>query len=269
MLSLKKKKEKRNLKITRSGKQFSSGVLVAIVLTGRVTRVSSIMRESLCHNAQWLRAMHITFVVAFAFLPLLSSLPSLHPFFLPLFLPVVVLNSDSSSFSCSSCSCGHTIPIPTRAGVLTSLCTARLPLSRPRIKAPKSSPAAQHALIRRSLSISNIAFVPHVHRTISRRVLSALSPYVRRPSLWHLVDIVRAHPPRSILLQKLLLSAQPAFCVLMQLLHHPCASNHASDFCLSLSISFCPRNSLARIMGSFHGFSTSRRKEKSGRKQNG
>lgn len=98
----------------------------------------------------------------------------------------------SSSFSCSSCSCGHTIPI--RAGVLTSLCTARLPLSRPRIKAPKSSPAAQHALIRRSLSISNVACVPHVHRTISRRVLSALSPYVRRPSLWHLVDIVRAHP---------------------------------------------------------------------------
>lgn len=166
--------------------------LVAIVLTGRVTRVSSIMRESLCHNAQWPRAMHITFVVAFAFLPLLSSLPSLHPFFLPLFLPVVVLNSDSPSFSCSSCSCGHAIPI--RAGVLTSLCTARLPLSRPRIKAPKSSPAAQHALIRRSLSISNIACVPHVHRTISRRILSALSPYVRRPSLWHLVDIVRAHP---------------------------------------------------------------------------
>lgn len=94
--------------------------------------------------------------------------------------------------SCSSCSCGHTIPI--RAGVLTSLCTARLPLSRPRIKAPKSSPAAQHALIRRSLSISNIACIPHVHRTISRRILSALSHYVRRPSLWHLVDIVRAHP---------------------------------------------------------------------------
>lgn len=93
--------------MTHSGEQFSSGVLVAIVLTGRVTRVSSIMRESLCHNAQWLRAMHITFVVAFAFLPLLSSLPSFHPFFLPLFLPVVVLNSDSSSFSCSSCSCGR------------------------------------------------------------------------------------------------------------------------------------------------------------------
>lgn len=111
--------------------------------------------------------------------------------FLPLFLPVVVLNSDSSSFSCFSCSRGHTIPI--RAGVLTSLCTARLPLSRPRIKAPKSSPAAQHALIRRSLSISKIACVPHVHRTISRRILSALSSYVR-PSLWHLVDIVRAHP---------------------------------------------------------------------------
>lgn len=117
-------KKKRNLKITHSGEQFSSGGLVAIVLTGRATRVSSIMRESLRHNAQWPRAMHITFVVAFAFLPLLSSLPSLHPFFLPLFLPVVVLNSDSSSFSCSSCSCGHAIPI--RAGVLTSLCTARL-----------------------------------------------------------------------------------------------------------------------------------------------
>lgn len=235
-------KKKRNLKITHSGEQFSSGGLVAIVLTGRVTRVSSIMRESLCHNAQWPRAMHITFVVAFAFLPLLSSLPSLHPFFLPLFLPVVVLNSDSSSFSCSSCSCGHTIPI--RAGVLTSLCTARLPLSRPRIKAPKSSPAVQHALIRRSLSISNVACVPYVLRTISRRILSALSPYVRRPFLWHLVDIVRAHP-RSILLQKLLLSAQPAF------LCNYCTT-HARLITLrtfaSLSISFCPRNSLPRIM---------------------
>lgn len=165
--------------MTHSGEQLSSGVLVAIVLTGPVTRVSSIMRESLCHNAQWLRAMHITFVVAFAFLPLLSSLPSLHPFFLPLFLPVVVLNSDSSSFSCSSCSCGHTIPI--RAGVLTSLCTAHLPLSRPRIKAPKSSPAAQHALIRRSLSISNIACVPHVHRTISRRVPLRTSSFSMAP----------------------------------------------------------------------------------------
>lgn len=265
MLSHKKKKRKKNLKITHSGEQFSSGGLVAIVLTGRATRVSSIMRESLCHNAQWPRAMHITFVVAFAFLPLLSSLPSLHPFFLPLFLPVVVLNSDSSSFSCSSCSRGHAIPI--RAGVLTSLCTARLPLSRPRIKAPKSSPAAQRALIRRSLSISNIACVPHVHRTISRRIYSPPCPLTYVVLLYGILSISSGHT-RSILLQKLLPSAQPAFCVLMQLLHHPCASNHASDFCLSFYL-FLSAKFSRKDYGSFHGFSTSRRKEKSGMKQNG
>lgn len=159
MLSHKKKKKLKNYTQWRTVFQWRVG-------SDRVNGTSDtcLVYYARISMSQWLRAMHITFVVAFAFLPLLSSLPSLHPFFLPLFLPVVVLNSDSSSFSCSSCSYGHAIPI--RAGVLTSLCTARLPLSRPRIKAPKSSPAAQHALIRRSLSISNIACVPHVHRTI-------------------------------------------------------------------------------------------------------
>lgn len=155
--------------------------------------MSRLLCANLRHNAQWPRAMHITFVVAFAFLPLLSSLPSLHPFFLPLFLPVVVLNSDSSSFSCSSCSCGHAIPI--RAGVPTSLCTARLPLSRPRIKAPKSSPAAQRALIRRSLSISNIARVPHVHRTISRRIYSPPCPLTYVVLLYGTLSISSGHTP--------------------------------------------------------------------------
>lgn len=108
MCCLIKKKEKRNLKITHSGEQFSSGGLVAIALTGRVTRVSSIMRESLCHNAQWLRAMHITFVVAFAFLPLLSSLPSVVSScrrpefrFVVFFLFLLLLRSyDSDSSRC-------------------------------------------------------------------------------------------------------------------------------------------------------------------------
>lgn len=174
------------------------------------------MRESLCHNAQWLRAMHITFVVAFAFLPLLSSLPSFHPFFLPLLLPVVVLNSDSSSFSRSSCSRGHTIPI--RAGVLTSLCTARLPLSCPKDKGSEKQPSrAQHALIRRSRSISKIA---RVYRTCIARLAAVYSPlclltYV--VLLYGTLSISSGHT-RSILLQKLLPSAQPAFCVLMQLL---------------------------------------------------
>lgn len=175
-----------------------------------------------------------------------------------LFLPVVVLNSDSSSFSCPSCSCGHTIPI--RAGVLTSLCTARLPLSCPRIKAPKSSPAAQHALIRRSLAISKIACVPHVHRTISRRVLSALSPYVRRPSP---LAPCRYRPGTPVLFD--LKSYSSRHSLPSVFLRNYCTT-HARLITLrtfaSLSISFCPRKFSRKDYGSFHGFSTSRRKEK-------
>lgn len=222
------------------------------------------MSRLLCANlyvTQWLRAMHITFVVAFAFLPLLSSLPSFHPFFLPLLLPVVVLNSDSSSFSCSSCSRGHTIPI--RAGVLTSLCTARLPLSCPRMKGSEKQPSSATCTDpKKPFDFENCMRVPHVHRSLTYVVL-----------LYGILSISSGHT-RSILLQKLLLSAQPASCVLMQLLHHPCASNHASDFCLSYFVLsfylFLSAKFSRKDYGSVSTGSQRRGERKtSGRKQNG
>lgn len=138
------------------------------------------MRESLCHNAQWLRAMHITFVVAFAFLRVLSSLPSS---FRPPGLRFAVY------FPVSPCPSDRTIPI--RAG-----------LACPRIKAPISNQATQLALIQGN----DFRFRKlHAYRTISRRVLSAsslplLPPPVPLRTSYFSMAACRYRPGTSVLL---------------------------------------------------------------------
>lgn len=212
------------------------------------------MREFLCHNAQWLRAMHITFVVAFAFLRVLSSLPSFLPSPFPLSFPVIHPPIHIRSLFPALLLFLHMRPRFERVSWWRAPSSTASSLTCPEDKGPEKQPSnATCTVIRGSLSISKIACVPHVHRTISRRTLRPVLMYV--VLLYGTLSISSAGTP-VLLFFSYLLSAQPAFSVFLRnycttharLITLQTFASHTFSLFLFLSLLSFPRDSLARIM---------------------